>query len=77
MRTTQKANVTYRLTRKERAVLWAIACWFNDDLVSGQLKQQLYPGVMIARLTNNYDKAIEDRIIELGKWLEGSREEDD
>lgn len=75
MRTSTKATIKLRATRKERAVLWAIACWFPDNIVSSQLKQQLYPGNMVARLAKEYDNDIQRRIIDLGAAFEWRRKE--
>ena len=73
MKKSTNASVTIRATRKERAALWAIACWFPENIVSSQLKQQLYPGYMVARLAKEYDDAIQSRIVELGAYFESKK----
>ena len=73
MRKTLRTNVKLQLSRKERAILWAVMAWFSDDLGAKGLTARLYPGELVAKLSREYDTAIEDRIIELGKWLEERR----
>lgn len=73
MRKTLRTNVKLQLSRKERAILWAVMTWFSDSLGAKGLTPRLYPGELVAKLSREYDTAIEDRIIELGKWLEERR----
>lgn len=73
MRKTLRTNVRLQLSRKERAILWAVMAWFSNSLGAKGLTERLYPGELVAKLSREYDTAIEDRIIELGKWLEERR----
>lgn len=64
------------LNDRERYVLWAVACWFGRPIVSSNTKNELYPHYFdYKKYQKKYDPMIEDRIIELGKWLEKRRDE--
>ena len=62
------------LTDKEKILVWSIVAWFQvKPLITSSLMQKLYPDL---EKQYKYDKQIEDRIIEVGKWLESKREEE-
>jgi hypothetical protein len=67
------------LSDKELYILWAVACWF-DKPFTDRLKYKL-AGLASSNLRRGlelrYDRQIEDRIIELGKWLESKRQKED
>ena len=61
------------LSEKEQVILWSVAAWFQKKpLVTGTLMQKLYPN--LDKKQYKYDKQVEDRLIEIGKWLEKKRE---
>jgi hypothetical protein len=56
------------LTDKERILIWSIVAWFQvKPLITNSLMQKLYPD--LGDKQYEYDKQIEDRIIQIGKWL--------
>ena len=66
------------LTDKERAILWAIGAWFGGNkkrIVTGSLMSKLYSDKNRPILEKYLDKRIDDRIIEVGKYLESKRKE--
>jgi hypothetical protein len=63
------------LNAKERYLLWAVVSWFRP-LVTRSLLRKLYPGQPArAKYESQYQRAIEDRLIHLGRWLREYREE--
>lgn len=69
------SNHIVKLSDKELYLVWTIVCWFDKPVTSG-LKYKLSGmsrSELRSGLEKRYDRAIEDRIIELGKWLADKR----
>lgn len=66
---------TIELTDKELFNLWVVACWFNKPVVTDTLKHKL-AGLATSEYREKHDtkveKAVMQRIIDLGKWLEAN-----
>lgn len=57
------------LTEKELILVWSIVAWFQvSPLVTSRLMHKLYPDAGDKQY--RYDDKIQERIIEIGKWLE-------
>lgn len=63
---------TITLAEKEIHVLWSIACWFDNPLVSDSLKYKLAKTAYSPNRENmdkRYNPKISQRIIKLGEYL--------
>ena len=87
MSSNTKEKIKIELNEKEIYVLWSIMCWFDSPLISSTLKYKFadalrniwgtkwLSGKRRDILEKRHDKAILQRIAEIGEWANSRHSE--